>query len=83
MRGELNVVRVLPMRQHRHSQVIITAPLATQTTSSPLPTVAPTVGQTRFSIHVERTKDTPQNIDLFISINGWKVSLNGSLSILA
>ncbi|XP_078359061.1 uncharacterized protein LOC144643626 isoform X2 [Oculina patagonica] len=45
LRGELNVVRVLPMRQHRHSQVIITAPLATQTTSSSLPSVAPTTWQ--------------------------------------
>lgn len=35
LRGEL--VRVLPMRQHRHSQVIITAPI-TQTTNSVVPT---------------------------------------------
>lgn len=41
LRGEL--VRVLPMRQHRHSQVIITAPLTAQTTTSSHPSVAPTV----------------------------------------
>jgi len=43
LRGEL--VRVLPMRQHRHSQVIITAPLATQTQTNSLSSVAPSVRQ--------------------------------------
>lgn len=43
LRGEL--VRVLPMRQHRHSQVIITAPLATQTQTSSLSSVAPSTWQ--------------------------------------
>ena len=41
LRGEL--VRVLPMRQHRHSQVIITAPMTTQTTTNSLSSAAPTV----------------------------------------
>ena len=59
LRGELNVVRVLPMRQHRHSQVIITAPLATQTTSSPLPSVAPSVGQVRVCI-LKEIKSVPR-----------------------
>ena len=43
LRGELNVVRVLPMRQHRHSQVVITAPLTTHSTSGPLSS-SPSVG---------------------------------------
>ena len=44
LRGELNVVRVLPMRQHRHSQVVITAPLTTQSTSGSLSSSSPSVG---------------------------------------
>ena len=69
LRGEL--VRVLPMRQHRHSQVIITAPMTTQTTTNSLSSAAPTV---RLQITKGMVAHLSPNVSLKIYINILRLS---------